>query len=72
MLQQKGFLSIIQKDILLAALETGHAVTHRGFYPKKDTVEQVMDVVENLLQHYALEEVMKDLRKVTPLRKKKE
>lgn len=71
-LQQKGFLSLVQKDILLVALETGHAVTHRGFNPKKETVEQVMDVVENLLQHYALEEVVKNLRQVTPQRKKKE
>lgn len=70
-LLKKGYLSLVQKEILFVALETGHAVTHRGFRPEKATVEQIMDIVENLLQHYALEEVVKDLRKVTPPRKKK-
>ncbi len=69
-LLKEGYLSRFQKEFLLVALDTGHAVTHRGFAPKKDTVEQMMDVVENLLQHYALQEAVEDLRKVTPPRKK--
>ncbi len=69
-LLKEGYLSRFQKEFLLVALDAGHAVTHRGFAPKKDTVEQVMDVVENLLQHYALLEAVDDLKKVTPPRKK--
>jgi len=70
-LVKQGLLSKAHQKILNAALETGHAVIHRGFKPKNDTVEQVMDIVENLLQTYVLDEAADDLKKATPPRKKK-
>lgn len=70
-LVKQGLLSKVHKDILDAALETGHAVTHRGFHPKKQTVDQVIDIVENLLQTYVLDEAAQDLKRATPTRKKK-
>ena len=57
----QGFLSSNNKQFLDAALETGHAVTHRELNPKARTVEQVIDIVEHLLQTYALEEAAGDL-----------
>jgi hypothetical protein len=70
-LVKQGILSNSHKKFLDAALETGHAVIHRGLKPKKHTVEQVIDIVENLLHTYDLEEVSKDLEEDTPQRKKK-
>lgn len=70
-LEKQGLISKTNMDILYAALEAGHAVIHRGFNPKKETVEQVMDIVENLLQTYVLDEAADDLKKSTPERKKK-
>jgi hypothetical protein len=70
-LVNQGLLSNTHQKILNAALETGHAVIHRGFNPKRDTVEQVMDIVENLLQTYVLDEAANDLKNVTPRRNKR-
>lgn len=72
-LVKQGFLSEKHKNILEAALEAGHAVTHRGFQPKSDTVKQVVDIVENLLNtSYILDEDAQDLKRDTPARKKKQ
>jgi len=70
-LEKQGLISKANRCFLDAALEAGHAVIHRGFNPKKETVEQVMDIVENLLQTYVLDEAADDLKKSTPERKKK-
>lgn len=70
-LEKQGLLSKAHRRVLDAALETGHAVIHRGFNPKRDTVDQVMDIVENLLQTYVLDAAAEDLKRATPTRKKK-
>jgi hypothetical protein len=70
-LVDNGFISKRQKEILSIALDTGHAVIHRGFYPKIETVNQVLDIVESLLQNYSLEELSHELQEVTPKRNKK-
>lgn len=70
-LEKQGLISKANRCFLDAALEAGHAVIHRGFNPKKETVEQVMDIVENLLQTYVLDEAADDLKKSIPERKKK-
>lgn len=70
-LVHQGLLSKVHKDILDAALETGHAVTHRGFNPTRKTVGHVIDIVENLLQTDVLDDTAQDLRESTPPRGKK-
>jgi hypothetical protein len=70
-LEKQGLLSKAHRRVLDAALETGHAVIHRGFNPKRETVDQVMDIVENLLHTYVLDEAAEDLKRATPTRKKK-
>jgi hypothetical protein len=65
-LESKGFISKIQNEYLSAALETGHAVIHRGFRPNDNVVGKVLDIIENLLINYSLEEVSEELKSVTP------
>lgn len=70
-LVEQGLLSKVQKEFLDAALETGHAVTHRGMNPKSKDVEKVIDIVESLLHSYTLAEAASDLTRATPPRVKK-
>lgn len=66
-----GHLSAIDKGTLEAALEAGHAAAHRGHCPSSTEVNQVMDIVENLLQKFALSKAAADLSKGIPGRSKK-
>jgi len=70
-LKDKGFISLEQKDYLTAALDTGHAVIHRGFKPSDDIVNKVLDIIENLLINYSLKKIGKELKIITPKRKKR-
>jgi hypothetical protein len=70
MLVDKGYLSAFNRDILDAALQAGHAASHRGHKPSAEEVIQVIDIVENLLQSLVLQKAAKSLRKATPKRKR--
>lgn len=67
----KGYLANKHKPILDAALDAGHAATHRAHNPSKDDVNTVFDIVENLLQFLVLEEKTQGLKTRTPKREKK-
>lgn len=68
-LVETGDLSKKEKDILAAALDTGHAVIHRGHNPSGEDVKIVFDIVENLLQKLALGKQVKNLKRHTPKRR---
>lgn len=70
MLVERGYLSAFNRDILDAALQAGHAASHRGHKPTEEEVIQVIDIVENLLQSLVLQKAAKSLRKSTPKRKR--
>ena len=70
-LVKDGYLSIKSKDVLKAALEAGDAAAHRGYNPKRQEVIHVLDIVENLIQSYALEESAGSLKNTTPSRQRK-
>ena len=60
-----------EKELLEAALDAGHAATHRGHVPSADELRTVMDIVEHVLQAiYVLPEAASKLRKKTPPRTK--
>lgn len=63
-----GHLSRTDEGILEAALEVGHAASHRGHCPSSKEVNQAMDIVENLLQKLALSKSAELLSKSTPPR----
>ncbi|WP_010490787.1 DUF4145 domain-containing protein [Pseudomonas sp. S9] len=70
-LASDGHLGSQDKEILKAALEAGHAASHRGHIPNSDEINHTMDIVENLLQKYPLQKSAVELQKQTPKRVRK-
>jgi hypothetical protein len=70
-LEDGGFISQKNREILEIALDAGSAASHRGYSPGLQIVSSVMDIVENLLQAmYVLDEVAAELKKAIPPRPK--
>jgi hypothetical protein len=68
-LEDRGFVSSKNREVLNAALDAGSAAAHRGYFAKSVDVNTVMDIVENLLQAvYVLQEAAEQLKKSTPAR----
>lgn len=67
-LEADGLISKPHKEVLSAALELGHAATHRGHCPKPNEVNQVIDIVESLLQNDVFAATAKNLKAKTPKR----
>lgn len=58
-----------EKDLLQAALDTGHAAMHRGHVPSAKELRTVMDILEHVLKAiYILPTAAAELRKTTPAR----
>ncbi len=70
-LVDKGYLSGINKDVIAAALDAGHAAAHRAYCPSSDNVNAVFDIVENLLQSMSFKDKVLRLKSSTPKRKMK-
>ena len=70
-LEDAGFVSKRNREVLGAALDVGSASAHRGHKYEALQVNQVMDIVENLLQAiYVLERAAQKIKTATPPRKK--
>lgn len=69
-LETDGYISAKNRNVLDAALNAGHATIHRNYKPKKEDVELIMDIIENLIQHEVLEKSAASLQQTTPIRKK--
>jgi len=70
-LEDHGFVSKRNCEVLSAALDAGNATAHRGHKFEARDVNQVMDIVENLLQAiYVLEKAAQKIKTATPPRKK--
>lgn len=63
-----GYLGSQQRDILNVALEAGNAAAHRGYKPSSEVLSHAIDVVESLLQSYALEKVSNSVKAKIPSR----
>lgn len=63
-----GYLGSQQRDILNVALEAGNAAAHRGYKPSSEVLSHAIDVVESLLQSYALEKVSNSVKEKIPFR----
>ena len=70
-LEKEGYVSSKNRETLEAALDVGNAAAHRGFRPRAEHVQGVMDIIENLIQSTLLHSVAGALRKATPQRKPK-
>jgi hypothetical protein len=72
-LEDKGYISSRNREVLAAALDVGSAAAHRGHAPEPSEVEAVMDIVENLLHAvYVLPRMADKLKKTTPPRPSKQ
>lgn len=65
-----GYLSVNDRTTLEAALDAGHAATHRGHKPNETDVTLVFDIVENLLHAFAIEKDVEKLQSRTPKRRR--
>jgi len=65
----EGHLSAKHRDVLVAALDVGHAASHRGYLPTPERVVEVLDILEHLLLGtYILPDSASNLRSSTPAR----
>jgi hypothetical protein len=69
-LVQEGFLSEQQKKTLNSALDAGSAAIHRGYEPDKETINDIMDIIEHLLHQIILLRKAERLEDKTPKREK--
>jgi Domain of unknown function (DUF4145) len=67
-LVDEGYLGNQQRDILNVALEAGNAAAHRGYKPPSEVLSHVIDVVESLVQSYALEKASDSVKEKIPHR----
>jgi Domain of unknown function (DUF4145) len=67
---QRGYLGSQQESVLNVALEAGNAASHRGYQPSSEDLNHVIDIVENLLQSYALEKASNSVKGKIPTRSK--
>jgi hypothetical protein len=68
-LENQGFISSKNREVLEAALDAGSAAAHRGYASKTEEVNIVMDIVENMLQAvYVLQDAAQKLKISTPPR----
>jgi len=68
LLEENGFISRRNQNVLATALEAGHASSHRGYLPSATELASVMDIVENLLHSDLLEKDAEELSKKIPPR----
>jgi len=54
--EEKGFVSLKQREILEQVLEAGHATMHRAFKPSKHIVGILMDITESVIEATYLNE----------------
>jgi len=70
-LENKGIIASVDVEAINAALEAGHASTHRGWVPARDQIETVMDIIENLVERVVLlSSSAKKLKKKIPKRRR--
>jgi ethanolamine ammonia-lyase large subunit len=71
-LQSEGYIASRARNVLDAALDAGNAAAHRGHNPNADTVNEVMDIIESLLEAiYRHDGIAERLRASTPQRSRK-
>lgn len=64
----KNLISKQEREIIEAAIEVGHASTHRGHKPAPNDVKVVIDIVERLIHTEILARQASEIKKSTPQR----
>lgn len=64
-----GIITSSKASVLEVAIDAGSASAHRGYKPEKETLFQVLDIVENLLQSEIVDRPIEIIKQSTPKRK---
>ncbi len=67
-LLDEGFITKHDLPLIEAAIDAGNASAHRGHRPKREHLELVMNLLENLLHQELLRPEVEGLKKATPQR----
>ncbi len=65
----EGVITPSKVSVLETAIDAGNASAHRGYKPDKETLFQILDIVENLLQSEIVDRNAVQIKQKTPLRK---
>jgi uncharacterized protein YutE (UPF0331/DUF86 family) len=69
-LVQDGIITASKAKVLKTAIDAANASAHRGYEPDKETLFQILDIVENLLQSEIVDRPIDKIRRKTPSRSK--
>lgn len=64
-----GIITTSKATVLETAVDAGNASAHRGYKPDKETLFQILDIVENLLQSEIVDRNATQIKQKTPPRK---
>lgn len=64
-----GIITTSKATVLGTTIDAGNASAHRGYKPDKDTLFQILDIVENLLQSEIVDRAAEQIRQKIPPRK---
>jgi hypothetical protein len=68
-MQEKGYITPHEKEILEAMTDAGSASAHRGYSPTISQLNSIVDILENYIQRaFVLAEVATELKRTTPPR----
>jgi uncharacterized protein YutE (UPF0331/DUF86 family) len=66
----EGIITLPKAKVLKTTIDAANASAHRGYKPDKETLFQILDIVENLLQSEIVDRPADKIRKKTPTRNK--
>ncbi|MEX2234701.1 MAG: DUF4145 domain-containing protein [Cyclobacteriaceae bacterium] len=64
-----GIITTSKAKVLETTIDAGNASAHRGYKPDKDTLFEILDIVENLLQSEIVDRAAEQIRQKIPPRK---
>lgn len=70
-LVSEKIISASKVKVLEAAIEAGNASAHRGYRPDKETLFQILDIVDNLMQSEIVDRTATSIKEKTPHRNTK-
>ena len=69
-LVSQGYITETKADVLRTTIEAGNASAHRGYKPDKETLFQIIDILDNLLFAEIVDRNAPKIKQKIPARKK--
>ncbi len=63
-----GIITSAKASVLETTIDAGNAASHRGYKPEKETLFQILDIVENLLHSEIVDRQIKQIKQKIPRR----